>query len=122
MPGGTEPGGTEPGGTLPGGTEPGGTLPGGTAPPGTRPGGRAPAAAGAGPCGPCGRTTGGGEPKTPAPPGFITPRDGTNASQPVVSISSWVQVGGGAGALAQRSMRKSSAQNVRAIHFVWKLV
>ena len=123
MPGGTEPGGTLPGGTLPGGTCPAGRCPGGTAPPGTRPArGRAPAARGRGPlAGPAGGPPAAASRRRLRHPDSSRPRDGTNASQPVVSISSWVQVGGGAGALAQRSMRKSSAQNVRAIHFVWKL-
>ena len=95
-PDGTVPGGTLPGGTLPGGTRRG-TPPGGTAPPGTglSPGGSAPGSpAGAGRGGPCGRTAGGGgaEDACGAGVGRRLAAERTRHS-PVVSISSWVQVG-----------------------------
>ena len=104
------PGGTLPGGTLPGGTEPGGWhVPGGTAPARDQAQARGhdagAALGGAGQTGPCGRIVGGGEPKAPELARPANLAAGQGASQPVLSTRSSVPVGGGGGALAQRSMR-----------------
>jgi len=70
--------------------------------------------------GPWGSPTAAVEPKTPLVPGAIGLVEGTGAAQPWLSATSLVQGSGGGSAFEQRSIRKPSAQKVRATHLVWK--